>query len=141
MGIGEDLPKIAVLVSPLTPVPTMKELLMLKNDSTRTTRARQPHEPDFSEPIRRWSSLPVTRERACELVDHLLIRYDDSELVDALIQLICALTPHTPTDDKHILDERFLAGSAALTRAFNYTRRAGNELGAYVVHLKCAEWE
>ena len=113
---------------------------MLKNDSTRAARARQPHKPDFGEPIRRWSSLPVTQERACELVD-LLMRYDDGDLTDALIQLICGLTPHTPTDDKYILDERFLAGSAALTRAFNHTRRAGNELGAYVVHLKCAEWE
>ncbi|HEX8160396.1 MAG TPA: hypothetical protein VF538_00740 [Pyrinomonadaceae bacterium] len=113
---------------------------MLKNDSTRSTHARQRQEPDFGEPIRRWSSLPVTQERACELVD-LLTKYDDSDLTDALIQLICGLTPHPPTDDKHILDERFLAGLAALSRAFSYTRRAGNELGAYVVHLKCAEWE
>ena len=113
---------------------------MLKNDSTRAARARQPHEPNFDEPIRRWSSLPVTQERACELVD-LLMRYDDPEVTDALIQLICGLTPHTPSDDKHVLDERFLAGLAALARAFNYTRRAGNELGAYVVQLKCAMWE
>jgi hypothetical protein len=113
---------------------------MLKNDSTRTPHDRQRQEPDFSEPIRRWSSLPVTQERACELVD-LLTQYNDSEVTDALIQLICGLTPHTPSDDKHILDERFLAGLAALTRAFTYTRRAGNELGAYVVQLKCAEWE
>jgi hypothetical protein len=74
------------------------------------------------------------------LVD-LLTQYNDSEVTDALIQLICGLTPHTPTDDKHILDERFLAGLAALTRAFTYTRRAGNELGAYVVQLKCGQWE
>jgi hypothetical protein len=113
---------------------------MLKNHSTRTTHARQRQELDFDEPVRRWSSLPVTRERACELVD-LLTKYDDADLLDALIQLICGLTPHTPTDDKHILDERFLAGLAALTRAFTYTNRAGNELGAYVVQLKCAEWE
>jgi hypothetical protein len=118
----------------------LKELLMLKNDSTPTTRARQPHDPDFGEPVRRWSSLPVTQERACELVD-LLTRYDDPGVTGALIQLICGLTPHTPTDDKHVLDERFLAGLAALSRAFTYTRRAGNELGAYVVDLKCAEWE
>ena len=110
---------------------------MLKNDSTRTPHARQPH---FDEPIRRWATLPVTQERACELVD-LLTKYDDSDLTDALIQLICGLTPHSPSDDKHILDERFLAGSAALMRAFTSTRRAENELGAYVVHLKCAEWE
>jgi hypothetical protein len=113
---------------------------MLKNDSTRTPHVRPPHEPDFDEPIRRWSSLPVTQERACELVD-LLTKYDDPDVTDALIRLICGLTPHTPSDDKHILDERFLAGLAALSRAFNYTRRAGNELGAYVVHLRCAEWE
>jgi hypothetical protein len=118
----------------------LKEILMLKNNSTRTPHARQPHEPDFGEPIRRWSSLPVTPERARELVD-LLMRYDDPEVTDALIRLICGLTPHTPTDDKYILDERFLAGSAALMHAFTDTRRAGNELGAYVVHLKCAEWE
>jgi hypothetical protein len=113
---------------------------MLKNDSTRTLHARQHGEPHFDEPVRRWSSLPVPQERACELVD-LLTRYDDPAVTDALIQLICGLTPHTPTDDKHILDERFLAGLAALTRAFTYTNRAGNELGAYVVQLKCAEWE
>jgi hypothetical protein len=113
---------------------------MLKNDSTRTTRARQPHEPDFGEPIRHWSSLPVTLEKACELVD-LLTKYDDGEITDALIQLICGLMPYPPSDDKHVLDERFLAGSAALTRAFNNTHRAGNELGAYVVGLKCATWE
>jgi hypothetical protein len=110
---------------------------MLKNDSTRTPPSNQPH---FDEPIRRWSSLPVTRERASELVD-MLTKYDDPDVTDALIQLICGLTPHTPTDDQHVLDERFLAGLAALTRAFTYTKRAGNELGAYVVHLKCGQWE
>ncbi|HVG30870.1 MAG TPA: hypothetical protein VM864_14265 [Pyrinomonadaceae bacterium] len=114
---------------------------MRSDDNTSSAPARQPNEPDFGEPSRRWSSLPVMRERACKLVDGLLTRYDDSDLTDALIQLICGLTPHTPTDDKHILDERFLAGLSALTRAFAYTRRAGNELGAYVVRLKCGEWE
>src|SRR3982750_1879245 len=103
---------------------------MLKNHSTHTPHARQRREPHFDEPLRRWSSLPITEERACELVD-LLTRYDDPDVTDALIQLICGLTPHTPTDDKHVLDERFLAGLAALTRAFTYTNRAGNELGAY----------
>jgi hypothetical protein len=48
--------------------------------------------------------------------------------------------PNMLSDDKHILDERFLAGSAALMHAFTDTHRAGNELGAYVVHLKCGEW-
>jgi hypothetical protein len=113
---------------------------MLKNDSTRTPPTREPRVPDFDEPIRRWSNLPVTRERACELVD-LLTKYDDSDVTDALIQLICGLMPYPPSDDKHTLDERFLAGLAAASRAFTHTRRAGNELGAYVVHLKCAEWE
>jgi hypothetical protein len=113
---------------------------MLKNDSTRTRRARQPDEPDFSEPIRRWSNLPVTQGRACELVD-LLTRYDDPDVTDALIQLICGLMPYPPSDNKDTLDERFLAGLAAASRAFAYTRRAGNELGAYVVRLKCGEWE
>jgi hypothetical protein len=58
-----------------------------------------------------------------------------------LIELICGLTPHTPSDDKFVLDERFLAGRAALMHAFNDTHRAGNDLGAYVVALRCAVWE
>jgi hypothetical protein len=73
------------------------------------------------------------------LVD-LLMHYDDGEIADALIELICGLMPNTPADDKHALDERFLAGLAALMRAFTETHRAENELGAYVVHLKCARW-
>jgi hypothetical protein len=84
--------------------------------------------------------LPITEERARELVD-LLMRHDDGEIKDALIELICGLMPNMLSDDKHILDERFLAGSAALMHAFTDTHRAGNELGAYVVHLKCARWE
>jgi hypothetical protein len=112
---------------------------MLKNNSTRTPHARQARQPDFDEPIRRWTNLPVTEERACALID-LLMKYGDGEITDALIELICGLMPNMLSDDKHVLDERFLAGSAALTRAFNNTHRAGNELGAYVVHLKCAEW-
>lgn len=113
---------------------------MLKNDSTRTHRARRPREAHFDEPIRGWANLPITQERAVELVD-LLTRYGDGELTDALIQLICGLMPHAPSDDKYTLDERFLAGLAAASRAFNNTRRAGNELGAYVVHLKSGVWE
>jgi hypothetical protein len=84
--------------------------------------------------------LPVTRERACELID-LITRREDSESLEALIELICGLTPHTPSDDRDILDERFLAGQAALMYAFTDTTRAGNALGAYVVGLKCAQWE
>jgi hypothetical protein len=83
--------------------------------------------------------LPVTQERARELVE-LLLRHDDGDIKDTLIELICGLMPYSPSDDKHTLDERFLAGLAALTRAFTETHRAGNELGAYVVHLKCATW-
>ncbi len=113
---------------------------MRKDNSTRTPPARPRGEPSFDEPIRRWSTLPVTQERACQLVD-LITRREDSESLDALIELICGLTPHMPSDDKFILDERFLAGQAALMYAFTDTRRAGNELGAYVVGLKCAEWE
>ncbi|MDQ1592029.1 MAG: hypothetical protein QOG71_2656 [Pyrinomonadaceae bacterium] len=113
---------------------------MRKNNNTGAAHARAQREPDFDEPIRRWSTLPVTQERACELVD-LITRREDSEGLDALIELICGLTPHMPSDDKFILDERFLAGQAALMHAFTDTRRAGNDLGAYVVELKCAEWE
>jgi len=113
---------------------------MRKDDNTGKATEGARREPDFDEPIRRWSTLPITKEKACDLVD-MLTRYDDSRLTDALIELICGLTPYPPSDDKYILDERFLAGQAALMHAFNETTRAGNELGAYVVHLKCAEWE
>jgi hypothetical protein len=113
---------------------------MRKNNSTRTTHTRQQREPDFDEPIRRWSTLPVSQERASELVD-AFTRYDDGDMIDALIQLICGLAPPPKPDDIKDLDERRLAGTAALERAFTYTRRAHNELGAYVVELKCGEWQ
>jgi hypothetical protein len=113
---------------------------MRKDNNTRTPPARPRQEPSFAEPIRLWSTLPVTQERACELVD-LITRREDSEGLDALIELICALMPHIPSDDKDILDERFLAGRAALMHAFTDTARANNELGAYAVELKCAQWE
>ena len=113
---------------------------MRKDNSTRTAPVRPRLEPHFGEPIRRWSTLAITQERACELVD-LITRREDSEGLDALIELICGLTPHTPSDDKFVLDERFLAGQAALMHAFTDTRRAGNALGAYVVGLRCAMWE
>ena len=57
------------------------------------------------------------------------------------MELICGIMPHTSSDDKFILDERFLAGYAALWHAFADTTRAHNDLGAYVVGLKCAQWE
>ena len=113
---------------------------MRKDDNTRTAPARPQREPGFDEPIRRWSTLTITPERACELVD-LITRREDSESLDALIALICGLTPFTPLDDQDRLDERFLAGQAALMHAFTDTRRGHNELGAYAVHLRCAEWE
>jgi hypothetical protein len=74
------------------------------------------------------------------LVD-LITRREDSDSLNALIELMCGLMPHAPSDDKYILDERFLAGQAALMHAFIDTNRGGNALGAYVVELKCAEWE
>jgi hypothetical protein len=77
---------------------------MLKNDSTRKPPARQSHKPHFDEPIRRWSNLPVTQERACELVD-LLTKYDDGDITDALIQLICGLMP-TPTVRRQVYFRR-----------------------------------
>ncbi|MDX6269570.1 MAG: hypothetical protein QOD28_793 [Acidobacteriota bacterium] len=98
---------------------------MRKNNSTGVTSARPRREPSFDEPIRRWCTLTITQERACELVD-LITRREDSESRDALIELICGLTPHTPSDDKFDLDERFLAGQAALMYAFTDTRRGMN---------------
>ena len=113
---------------------------MRRDNSTRTPPVGAQREPDFDEPIRHWSTLPVTQERARELVD-LITRREDSEGLVALIELICGLTPDLPSDGKEVLDERSLAGQAALMHAFTDTRRAGNALGAYVVGLKCAAWE
>jgi hypothetical protein len=113
---------------------------MRKNNSTRIPSAHRQREPDFDEPFRRWSTLPVSEERARELAD-AFTRYDDGDMIDALIQLICGLAPPPAPDEQRDLDDRRLAGTAALSRAFTYTRRAHNELGAYVVELKCGEWE
>ncbi|MCA1567036.1 MAG: hypothetical protein LC803_15575 [Acidobacteria bacterium] len=66
---------------------------MRKDNSTRTPHARRQREPDFDEPLRRWSTLPVSQERASELVD-AFTRYDDGDMIDALIQLVCGLAPH-----------------------------------------------
>ena len=112
---------------------------MRKDDSTRTPAARR-REPSFEEPIRHWVNLPITQGRARELVD-LITRREDRDALDALIELICGVMPYAPSDDKYVLDERFLAGRAALWHAFADTTRAGNDLGAYVVGLKCAQWE
>jgi hypothetical protein len=112
---------------------------MLKNNSTTTPPARQPRELHYAEPLRQWINLPVSTERACQLVD-LLTRRIDSEATDALIELICGLMPNPLADDKQNLDERFLSGSVALMHAFTDTHRAENELGAYVVQLNCARW-
>jgi len=113
---------------------------MRKDNSTRTPPVRAQREPDFDEPLRRWANLPITQDRARELVD-LITRREDRNSLDALIELICGVMPYTPTDDKNDLDERFLAGHAALWHAFADTTRAHNDLGAYVVGLKCAQWE
>lgn len=113
---------------------------MRKDDNTWKAPSRARREPDFDEPLRRWSTLPVSEERACELVD-AFTRYDNGDMIDALMQLICGLAPPPTTDEQEDLDERRLAGTAALARAFTYTRRAHNELGAYVVELKSGQWE
>jgi hypothetical protein len=113
---------------------------MLKDNSTHTPPVRPRREPSFEEPIRQWANLPITPDRARELVD-LITRREDSESLDALIELICGVMPNVPSDDKNVLDERSLAGRAALWHAFADTTRAGNDLGAYVVGLKCAVWE
>ena len=113
---------------------------MRKDDNTGKVSSRLQREPSFHEPIRRWANLPITQDRARELVD-LITRREDRDALDALMELICGVMPYTPTDDKNDLDERFLAGHAALWHAFKDTTRAHNDLGAYVVGLKCAAWE
>jgi hypothetical protein len=113
---------------------------MRRDNNTHTPPARPQQEPSFNEPIRHWANLPITPDRARDLVD-LITRREDRESRNALIMLICGLAPYPLSDDKEILDERWLAGQAALMHAFTDTTRAGNELGAYVVGLKCAEWE
>jgi hypothetical protein len=113
---------------------------MRKDNSTHTPAARPREEPSFKEPLLQWTNLPITQDRARELVD-LITRREDRESLDALIELICGVMPNIPSDDKNVLDERFLAGRAALWHVFADTTRAGNDLGAYVVGLKCAEWE
>ena len=113
---------------------------MRKDGSTGASPARARREPSRHEHIRQWSNPPITPERARELVD-LITRREDSDSLDALIALICGVMPHAPSDDKFVLDERFLAGRAALMHAFTDTKRAHNELGAYVVGLGCAGWE
>lgn len=113
---------------------------MRKDDSTGTPRASARRETSHHEPLRQWSNLPITQERARELVDELT-RYESDYATDALLELICGLMPAPLSDDTRDLDERRLAERAALTHAFIRTKRAENELGAYVVQLNCAEWE
>jgi hypothetical protein len=74
------------------------------------------------------------------LVD-VITRREDRDALDALMELICGVMPNVPSDNTDILDERSLAGHAALWHAFKDTTRASNDLGAYVVGLKCAAWE
>jgi hypothetical protein len=111
---------------------------MRKDDSTGASNARR--ETSRHEPLRQWSNLTITEERARELVDELTRRESDEGL-DALLELICGLMPAPLSDDTRDLDERRLAGRAALTHVFIRTKRAANELGAYVVRLNCAGWE
>ncbi|HEY0101631.1 MAG TPA: hypothetical protein VGB76_22080 [Pyrinomonadaceae bacterium] len=49
----------------------------------------------FDEPLRQWANLTVTQDRAKELVD-LITRREDSESLDALLELICGLMPYPP---------------------------------------------
>lgn len=113
---------------------------MRKDDSTRMPPVRPRREQDGLEPLRQWSNLPVSEERAEELIDEIT-RYGAEYVAVPLIELICGLMPSTYSDNIQDLDQRRVAGSAALTHAFTLTRRAHNELGAYVVELKCAQWE
>lgn len=113
---------------------------MRKNDSTGASHASTRREPRRHEPIRQWANLPITQERAKELVD-ALTRHESDAAADALLELICGLMPAPLSDDKYVLDERRLAGLSALTHAFAMTKSAANELVAYVVNLRCAEWE
>ncbi|HEX8634688.1 MAG TPA: hypothetical protein VF703_11125 [Pyrinomonadaceae bacterium] len=113
---------------------------MRKDDSTQTPPVRPRREQDGLEPLRQWSNLPVSEERAAELIDEIT-RYGAEYVAVPLIELICGLMPSTYSDNIQDLDQRRVAGSAALTHAFALTRRAHNELGAYVVELNCAQWE
>jgi hypothetical protein len=113
---------------------------MRKDNNTGKVPSRPQREPSFEEPIRHWVNLPISQDRARELVD-LITRREDRDALDALMELICGVMPNIPSDNTEILDERFLAGHAALWHAFKDTTRASNGLGAYVVGLKCAAWE
>lgn len=113
---------------------------MRKDNSACTPPARQRPQTSLDEPLRQWANATISQDRAKELVD-LITRREDSESLDALIELICGLMPYPPSDDVQDLDARFLAGLTALMHAFTQTHRGLNELGAYAVHLRCAEWE
>jgi hypothetical protein len=114
---------------------------MRKDDNTRTPPVRQRREQDGLEPLRQWSNLPITEDKAKELIDEIT-RYRPDYVADPLLELICGLMPSPYSDDDYQdLDKRRVAGSATLTHAFTLTRRSHNELGAYVVELKCAQWE
>ncbi len=68
---------------------------MRKDDSTRVPSAREGRETSRHEPLRRWTNLPITEERARELVEELT-RHETDEGTDALIELICGLMPAYP---------------------------------------------
>lgn len=113
---------------------------MRKDNSTPPPPVQQRRDPDDLEPIRRWSNLPITEEKATELIDEIT-RYGAEYVAVPLLELICGLMPSTYSDDTEDIDHRRVVGLAALMYAFTLTRRAENELGAYVVGLKCAQWE
>jgi hypothetical protein len=113
---------------------------MRKDNSMNAPPVRQRRDADELEPIRQWSTLPITEEKAKELIDEIT-RYAAEYVSIPLIELICGLTPSLSYDNSDDLNQRNLVGLAALTYTFTQTRRATNELGAYLVELKCGQWE
>jgi hypothetical protein len=118
----------------------LKEILMRKDNSTSTLQVRQRRDSNELEPSRKWSTLPISEEKAIELLDEIL-RYEAQYVAEPLLELICGIAPSPVYDNNDDLVKRDLAGLAALTHTFNETRRARNELGAYLVQLKSAQWE
>ncbi|MBD0370293.1 MAG: hypothetical protein ICV60_05620 [Pyrinomonadaceae bacterium] len=112
---------------------------MQNDDSTKRAAIRQNRESFHNEPVRYWSTTPISEERAREIVS-LLTNYDSDHVTDALIELICGLMPECG-ESEDTLNDRYAAGIAALFQAFTYTTRSHNEVGEYIVHLKVANWK
>jgi hypothetical protein len=89
------------------------------------------------EPVKEWSTLPITEERAQELVDLLTDDLND-HTTDAIIELIAGIMPQASPDDETESDrwQRFIAGSAAILHAFRHSSRCQNALGDHIIHLK-----